>query len=119
LRLLVVDDEPQVLEVLAAYLSGDGHEVTTARDGREALEKFRRASFDVVLLDRAMPGMSGDQLAGLLKSARPSQPVIMVSGFGAMMESAGEAPPTVDRVVSKPVTLQQLREALSRVTGRV
>ncbi len=118
LRLLVVDDEPQVLEVLAAYLTGDGHEVTTAGDGREALEKFRQGTFDAVLLDRAMPGMSGDQLAGILKSAQPSLPVLMLTGFGAMMESAREIPPHVDRVVSKPVTLRQLRDALSQALGR-
>jgi PAS domain S-box-containing protein len=119
LRLLVVDDEPQVLEVLTAYLAGDGHHVTVARDGREALEKFRQATFDAALLDRAMPGMSGDQLAGILKSARPSLPVVMLTGFGAMMQSAGEIPPHVDCVVSKPVTLQQLREALAKAVSRV
>src|SRR6185369_10346594 len=67
LTILVADDEPMVREVISIYLTDDGHNVELACDGREALEKFRKTSFDVVLTDRAMPDVNGDQLAAEVK----------------------------------------------------
>jgi CheY-like chemotaxis protein len=64
LRILVVEDEPLVREVLGVYLSEDHHDVTTAVNGRDGLEKFQAGDYDLVVTDRAMPEMNGDQLAG-------------------------------------------------------
>ena len=86
LRVLIVDDEPSVLEVVSAYLRCDGHVVATAASGREALEKFRRNHFDLVVLDRVMPEMSGDQTARFIKQVNQDIPVIMLTGFGALIE---------------------------------
>ncbi|RMF87012.1 MAG: GAF domain-containing protein, partial [Nitrospinota bacterium] len=118
LHVLVVEDEPEVREVIEAYLAADGHTVETAADGEEGLEKFRQGRFDLVVTDRAMPVLSGDELAAAVKQMAPEVPVIMLTGFGAMMQAAGEQPAGVDHVVSKPVTLNEWREALARVMGR-
>ncbi|MDB6155839.1 MAG: Histidine kinase [Chthoniobacteraceae bacterium] len=111
LRILVVDDEPLVREVIAIYLGEDNHIITTACNGREGLEKFNADNFDVVLTDRAMPEMNGEQLAFEIKQRNPKQPVILLTGFG---ESAGDEPMGVDLVVSKPFTMNTLRSAISR-----
>ena len=71
LRVLVVEDEPLVREVVSVYLHEDGHSVETAGNGREGLEKFKGGAFDVVLTDRAMPEMNGDQLAAQIKLLNP------------------------------------------------
>jgi signal transduction histidine kinase len=118
LRILVVEDEPLVREVISVYLAEDKHEVEVAENGREGLEKFLAGTFDLVMTDRAMPEMNGDQLAVEIKKVRPDQPVLLLTGFGDLMTGAGEQPPGVDLVVSKPFTLTTLRSAIVKVTMR-
>jgi CheY-like chemotaxis protein len=74
-----------------------------------------KAAFDVVILDRAMPGLSGDQVAVAIKEFKPDLPVILLTGFGNMMQAAGETPPGIDLVLGKPVTIAGLRAALAQV----
>jgi signal transduction histidine kinase len=114
LHILVVEDEPLVREVIEVYLREDHHIVVTACNGREGLEKYRTAVFDLVLTDRAMPECNGDVLAAEIKKLSPHQPVILLTGFGDLMSGAGEKPEGVDLVVSKPFTLNSLRESISK-----
>ena len=115
LNILIVDDEPRVLEVVSAYLRCDGHSVSTAASGREALEKFQRNQFDLVVLDRVMPEMSGDQTARFIKQVKHDIPVIMLTGFGALIEVTGSQPAPVDVVLNKPVTLDALRQTIEKL----
>ena len=117
LRVLLADDQDTVRQILCEYLVGDGHTVTTAANGSEGLEKFQSAEFDVVLLDRAMPGMSGDQVAAAIKQIKPEMPVILLTGFGNMMQASGEKPLGVDLVLAKPVTIAGLQSALASVVA--
>jgi signal transduction histidine kinase len=115
LNVLIVDDEPRILEVVSAYLRCDGHSVSTATSGREALEKFQRNQFDLVVLDRVMPEMSGDQTARFIKQVKHDIPVIMLTGFGALIEVSGSQPAPVDVVLDKPVTLDALRQTIDKL----
>ncbi len=115
LRALLVDDEEVVRQILREYLVGDGHTVETAANGHEALDKLPKTAFDVVILDRAMPGLNGDQVAIAIKELKPELPVILLTGFGNMMQAAGETPHGVDLVLGKPVTIAGLRSALAQV----
>jgi CheY-like chemotaxis protein len=89
--------------------------VATAASGREALEKFRRNHFDLVVLDRVMPEMSGDQTASFIKQLNQDIPVIMLTGFGALIEVTGSQPRAVDVVLSKPVTIDALRRTIGKL----
>jgi len=115
LHILVVDDEPVVREVTSACLLQDGHTVETATNGREGLQKFHRGWYDLVITDRAMPEMGGDQLAAAIKHAAPDKPVLMVTGFGDVMQATDDLPAGVDHVVSKPITLGKLRQAVTSI----
>jgi len=115
LKILVVDDEDLVREVIMVYLTEDQHEVVTAENGRDGLEKFKAGAFDVVLTDRSMPEMNGDQLALEIKQINPSAPVILLTGFGDLMMDEGDKPPGIDEVVSKPFTIHILRDAINKV----
>ena len=115
LHVLVVEDEPMVRHMVAEYLTIDGCTVETATNGREGLEKFHAGHFDLVVTDRAMPDMNGDQLAVLIKRITPNKPVIMLTGFGDLMQDSGECPVGVDRIVSKPVTLSAFRQAIAHL----
>ena len=95
-----------------------GHTVQTAASGVEALEQFRAERYDLVVTDRAMPDMNGDQLAASIKQLAPSTPIIMLTGFGAFMEATHEKPPGVDVVVTKPISFSTFQEAVAKAMGR-
>ena len=95
----------------------DGHTVDVAADGQEALQKFRAGQFDLVMTDRGMPVLSGDDLAAAV-SAASEVPVIMITGFGGMMVASGDRPPGVSFTLSKPVGIATLRNAISSVVPR-
>ena len=113
LNLLVVDDDPMVLDILRDLLAADGHLFETAADGREALEKFHMGWYDLVLTDLAMPEMNGDKLATAIKRIVPDKPVVLLTGFGDGITASDTKPKDVDLVVGKPVTVSKLRKALA------
>ena len=113
LHVLIVDDEAMVRKIIAEYLTIDGHLVETANGGCDGVEKFRKDHYDLVLVDRAMPDMNGDQVASAIKSISPAVPIIMLTGFGAMMQVNGEKPAGVDLVIGKPVTIVDMRAAIA------
>ena len=117
LDVLVVDDEPAARDVMEQYLAGDGHRVQTASNGGEGLKTFKAGRFDVVVTDQAMPVLSGDEFAGLIKTLAPSVPVILITGFGDFMTASGCHPAGVDRILTKPASLAALREVLADLTA--
>jgi signal transduction histidine kinase len=117
LHVLVVDDDAMVCNIIGEYLKNDGHTVEVADGGRDGLGKFHKGHFDLVVVDRAMAGISGDQVAVAVRSADPNVPVLMLTGFGAMMKDANEKPTAVDLVVAKPVTIDDLRAAVTEAVG--
>jgi CheY-like chemotaxis protein len=114
-RVLVVEDEPLVRELLTVYLDQDNHETVTAENGEEGLDKFREGEFDLVLTDRSMPGMDGTQLALAIKKINPAVPVILLTGYGDITAGSEDYPEGVNQVVGKPFTMESLREAISSV----
>jgi CheY-like chemotaxis protein/anti-sigma regulatory factor (Ser/Thr protein kinase) len=117
LHVLVVDDEPAVRRVAEDYLLAEGHAVESAGGGREALAKIATATspYDLVVTDRAMPELGGDQLARAVKALDPSMPIVLMTGFGDLMNASGERPEGVDAVIGKPITRRILTEALAAV----
>jgi len=115
LRVLVVEDDPLVRMAVTEQLSSQGHTVQSATNGLEGLDAFMSGRFDLVLTDRAMPEMGGDQLATTIKQLAPGKPIIMLTGFGDLMQAKNERPAAVDAVVSKPVTLDALTDAIRLV----
>jgi CheY-like chemotaxis protein len=110
-KILVVDDEPQLCELVKAMLQHDGHTVQTATSASGAMGLLERETFEVMITDYLMPGMKGDQLAVHVKQ-RHHIKVVMLSA----------CPPTrppreVDYIVLKPFGLFNLRLALDAVGG--
>jgi CheY-like chemotaxis protein len=93
-HILLVDDEPALLDVERMFLEKLGYRVSTAATGEEALEMFRRAphSFDMVVTDMTMPKMTGEKLAAHLLDARPDLPILLATGyrFQGLGENASE-----------------------------
>ncbi len=116
-RILVVDDEPFVCDAVKMMLAFDGHVVETAGGGKEALEKLDQAKFDVVITDFAMPDMKGDELAAKIKARNPQQPIVLITAYAEMLKFSGNPLAGIDFVISKPFLLENLREAITRVTS--
>jgi CheY-like chemotaxis protein len=111
LRVLFVDDEESARRLLRRYLESDGHTVELAIDGLAGLASFKAGRFDVAILDRAMPGMSGDELAVAIKERSARTPVIILTGFDDVTVDRRAA----DMVIRKPLTRDVLRRALAEV----
>lgn len=118
LHILVVDDQPILCQLLCEYLQIDMHSVETAEHGREALEKFRHGSFDLVITDQVMAEMNGEQLAIEMKKLKAEVPIILLTGYADDSFSAGCAPEGIDLVLGKPLLRTALRSAIAEVMGR-
>jgi|SRR5208283_1568592 len=110
-RILLVEDEHAVREAIMLLLQLDGHAVTEAQNGQEALERFGKDRFDLVVTDFRMPGMKGNELAAAIKQVAPSQRILMVTAHDAPVPGPDNP---VDEVLHKPFTLEELRRALDR-----
>ena len=117
LNVLVVDDEPVARDVIARYLITDGHRVTTAINGIEALELIKTESYDLLITDHAMPGMNGIQLAATARQLGVEHPIILVTGFGEGGVDSAELQGDIDIVMRKPVPRRELRRALVSIMG--
>ena len=115
LRILLVDDEPDVRQSVGGMLSGMGHLVDCAADGREALRLARRRPFDVVITDLGMPAMTGIELATRLRELVPTRPIILLTGWAGEFDR--QRPDGIAMVQAKPVTMRQLAVALATVTN--
>src|SRR5215472_6865512 len=91
-------------------LADDQKEVREATNGREALELFKRETFDLLITDYAMPGMLGDELARRVKQLCPAQPVLMITGS---IEACSLEKGCIDSLLNKPFTLDGLRQAVT------
>jgi CheY-like chemotaxis protein len=121
LRILCIDDEKHVLQLLTDCLSPYGHRVTTAPNGQDGLELFRTAKsekhpFQAVITDLGMPGFDGRQVAKAIKGESPSTPVIMLTGWGSEIREGKEKISEVDVVIEKPPSIQHLHETLLKVS---
>lgn len=114
--ILVVDDEPLVCDAVKMMLNFDGHVVQTAASGKEALAILAKDTFDLVITDFEMPNMKGDELAVAIKARAPKQPVVMITAYAEMLHAAGNPLTGVDCVISKPFLLENLREAIAKVS---
>jgi CheY-like chemotaxis protein len=80
-RVLLVDDDTTLLELFSSILQSSGYEVDTAESGIEAIRKYRRTPSDIIITDRAMPQMDGEQMAEVIKTIHPDVPIILITGL--------------------------------------
>jgi signal transduction histidine kinase/ActR/RegA family two-component response regulator len=122
LRILYIDDEPVLRQLMHDVLEVHHHTVSVATGGREGVEMFRshlrgQEPYEVVITDLGMPDMDGKNVARAIKAESPLTPVIMLTGWGAMMKADGESSPEVDAVLSKPPRIEELNNVLLQITS--
>jgi PAS domain S-box-containing protein len=122
LRILLVDDDPLLLKSLRDTLEIDGHSIVTAHQGQAGIDSFQKAHsakepFSIVITDLGMPHVDGRKVASTIKGISAATPVILLTGWGQRLLADGDIPPHVDRVLSKPPKLRDLRVALAQLTA--
>lgn len=119
LRVLVVDDAPDVTELLAIMMSHAGYEVAMAFSATEAFDAARADHFDAIISDIGMPGMNGYQLAEALRGlpGYESTPLIAVTGFTHFEDRERARRAGFDDFLHKPINLSDLLNAVRRLCG--
>jgi DNA-binding response OmpR family regulator len=117
-RILVVDDDPNLLVVLADQLRADGFEVSTARDGTEALRRLEHAWPDLLVIDMMMPRMDGLTLAREVKD-RADLPIIVLTAIDTGDSKADLLEEVAEDYVTKPYHYPELRARINRVLKRL
>lgn len=116
--ILCVDDEDNPLVLRKLVLQKAGHEVITARSGKEALDLIACREIDLVLSDYLMPGMNGAELAHEVKAQRPHMPVVLISGVNEMPPGASIADAFVSKVEGPDALSRQITAVLGRGKAR-
>ena len=119
-RILVVDDEEQVLDVVTSILQGLGYKVTSSASAQEALLLFMEASydFDLVLTDYTMPLMTGFDLCAHIRKIRPDIPLILSSGGTEQITEESLRQAAIDEYLPKPITFQGLAQVVRRALDK-
>ena len=114
---LIVDDQPDLAEMMAAMITRDGHEARVANSGPAAVAAVEERVPDLVMTDLGMPGMSGLDLADALHARWPDLPVALVTGWGPTVDPARARQSDIIQVLGKPFRMAEVREVLERVLG--
>jgi len=121
-HILMIDDDPVLTRSVRDALESDGHIVVTAAGGQAGIDAFAAAhgtgrAFAIVITDLGMPRVDGRKVAAGIKQISPATPVILLTGWGQRLLDEKDIPENVDKVLSKPPRLAQLRDALTELAG--
>ena len=119
MRILLTEDDDSVRSFVSRALELDGHKVDTACDGAEALERLteREGRYDLLVSDVKMPVMDGIALAHEAAGHWPGLPILLMTGYADQRERADDLSQVIRDVLTKPFTLQQIREAVTEAAA--
>ena len=119
LRILVVDDDEQIRDVLTDMLTIDGYLITSCEDGPSALKAFESSEFEIMITDLGMPGMSGLELAGIVHEKKPEMPIAMITGWGTQLNQDEVALKGIKAVLPKPFHLKDIKSLIKELVEHV
>jgi len=107
-KILVIEDEKEVRNLLSAILKKGGHEVEVVFDGSQGIEMFNKKEFDLVFTDLGMPGLSGWQVAEEIKGINGRVPVVLITGWNIEVQESAAKDKWVDLIIQKPFGVDQV-----------
>jgi CheY-like chemotaxis protein len=116
-RILLVDDEERILASLVRSLRREGYELVTAPTPREALERLEEQSFDAVLSDHKMPGMTGVELLARVARLQPEAGRLLITGWAQAVSEGEVREIEIHAVIPKPWEDSELKDALRKALG--
>jgi PAS domain S-box-containing protein len=114
-RVLVIDDEPEIAELLQDILTSEGHTVKTAMNGSDGVKLAALSEYDMVITDLGMPDLSGWEVARRIREAVPTLPVVLVTGWAASIDDDEVRRAGIAEVVQKPFDIEAVLEVTARV----
>jgi CheY-like chemotaxis protein len=115
MEIMIVDDEPQVAEVLATSLRRQGHSTLVVHSGREAIDRLKSASPDAMFLDISMPGMNGLDVMAEVRRLKPELAVVVITGHATAEEIEDVKKLGAVDVIQKPSALTHYHQAIERL----
>ena len=116
--ILVVDDDPEMRALLLDVLRNEGYDVVEAKDGTEAVLALRARKFDVILMDKNMPGPSGLDLLPGFRRVCPNSQIIMMTAFGDVASYMEAAEKGAVEYLFKPFRMEEMKDAIAKALGR-
>lgn len=113
-KVLIVDDDTTILRLIGATMSSAGHQIGTATDGLEGLMRFREQAWDVIVTDRAMPRMDGEEMTAAIKAIARDVPVILITGLRDSVTREDQ----YEAILSKPFRGKELLALVDRALQR-
>ncbi len=113
-KILVVDDEPGIRELLSIMLSSEGYDVSTARDYNTALTKFQQNDFDIIIADIMMPGKSGIDLMKAIREKDPDIPIIIITAYASINSAIEALRLDAFDYITKPFSVDQIKFIIKR-----
>ena len=117
-RILVIDDEAEIVEIVKDVLAAEGHEVATALNGHAGLATARDGGFDLVFTDLGMPDMTGWEVAERVRQLSPASAVVLVTGWGATLDQEEVRRHGVEAVLNKPFEIDELVRVAASLLAR-
>ncbi|PIQ20951.1 MAG: response regulator [Cytophagales bacterium CG18_big_fil_WC_8_21_14_2_50_42_9] len=115
MKILIIEDDLMISYTLEFRLKKDGYEVTTARDGREAIEKLQSGKFNLVTTDLMLPFVTGLEVLSYVKLAMPELPIIVLSGDNAEGTVSEALKLGADDYLEKPFNPSELSQRVKRL----
>ena len=115
LKILIVDDEPNILEVLQSFFESEGYDVITADCGASAISLLEEPYPQIILLDIRMPDMDGIQCLRLIKDKAPEIQVVMMSGFATVQMAKKSLTIGAFDYICKPLSFPHLKEVIQQI----
>ena len=116
--ILLVDDEEQFLKVLSQRMEGRGIKVDTSTSGEEALKKVEKKDFDAIILDLAMPGISGLETLERIRSQNPDVQIIMLTGHGSVEKGVEAMKAGAVDFLEKPADLNKIMAKIAEAKNK-
>ena len=117
-RVLVIDDEQEILTTITNFLKGLGYDVVSASNGLDGIRQVASGDFDLVITDIVMPYVSGIGIVSMVKKKQENVPVIVMTGYGEEPEKIAQEK-AADIVLRKPFTMATLKDHISRLLPEI
>lgn len=117
-KILIAEDEPSVRRIYLKTFEAEGYEVVMAKSGGEILAELREGTFDLLITDMKLEGMSALEALPMIRQNNPKLPIIVVSGYyGSLAEEFHQKGYKVNMIFNKPLSLEILKKAVRNILG--